>query len=371
MTSHTAFPSADSSFRAPCRSTQDLMLLLSEALAAGDEGDYERAISLTCPLLEDQRIRPEDRARFYRYLIQWSAGLGNPAQARFYASQGVRELRKTLGTTHELTLSLRSSELFWMCESGMADIAHRRFPDLIRDVEAHLESAHEIRWAVLMNSTIPFKQEGNFLQAAQRYEGILRAMRQHPPAEPLLGLLAHDNYAELLASAGFYERSLAEYAEVKDKTVAAFGARDSRTLRLRNRIAGVLFDAGKDEEAWKEWSSLLPEFDEILGPEHPESTRLRTLILLHCIDVGEDEAALKHAETLLAFPHAGADDAELAVIRSMVAELRGDVREEEVENGCWEEEEGVFEPGDSFFSPEYCPCALCSEETPLEIEKAG
>lgn len=286
MTSHSTFrfvPKSSGTFRT---TTQDLMLLSNEALAASNEGNYERAISLTCELLENQCIRPEDRARFYRNLVQWSAALANPAQARFYASQAVRELKKTLGTTHELTLSLRSSELFWMCESGLADIAERRFPDLIRDVDAHLKPNHEIRWAVLMNATVPLKQEGNFLQAAQRYEVIVRAMRQHPPSDPLISLLAHDNYAELLACAGLYERSLEEYAAVREKTESAFGAHDSRTLKLRNRIAGVYFDAGQKEQAWQEWNALLPEFDKALGPDHPESKRVRDLVMLHCIEKG-------------------------------------------------------------------------------------
>lgn len=368
MTAHTALPSNNLIFEMPRHSSQRLMLLLQEAFAAAQSADFERAITLTSGLLQDQRVRPEDRARLYRHLVQCSAALDNPAQARFYASQGVRELKKTLGATHELTLFLRSSELFWMCESGMADIAHRRFPDLIRDVESHLSSDHELRWAVLMNATVPLKQEGDFLQAIHRYEQILRAMRQNPPADPLLSLLAHDNYAELLATAGLYERSLAQYAAVIDETIEAFGPQDPRTLKLRNRIAGVLFDAGEDDKAWEQWEALLPEFDEVLGITHLESARLRTLLLLHCIECGDDDTALRHAQTLLDHPHTTTDDMEQATLRAIIADLQGKGGEAEETD---DDLEAVYAPGESFFSPEYCPCALCSGEEELPMDIAG
>ncbi|RRC94561.1 hypothetical protein [Schaalia canis] len=335
----------------------ELLSQFTQAIHAGDAGHYEDAIELTCELLNDQRIRPEDRGRFYRYLIQWSVECGNPSQARFYASQAVRELKGTLGATHEMTLQLRSSELFWMCESGMADIAHRRFPDLIRDVEEHLEPRHELRWAVLMNAVIPLKQQGNFTRAAQRYERILGSMRRRPPRDPLTLILARDNYAELLACAGNYERSLEQYGSLLEDVSAVFGERDPRTLMLRNRIAGVRFDAGQDEEAWEEWTVLLPVFDDVCGPSHPESARLRSLCLLHALEQGKEEEALGHAETLLAFPREDSDESDQAMIRAVIAELRGEAPAAESDQDGQQSE---WEPGQSFYAPDQCPCALCS-----------
>lgn len=351
-------------------SVKELLTRFTNALRAGDEGNYEHAIELTCELLQDQRIRPEDRGRFYRYLIQWSVALDNPTQARFYASQAVRELKKTLGPTHEMTLGLRSSELFWMCESGLGDIAHRRFPDLIRDVEENLDPHHELRWAVLMNAVIPLKQQGHFAQAVARYERILRSMRHRPPHNPLTHILARDNYAEVLACAGKYERSLNQYRALLEEATATFGSSDPRTLMLRNRIAAVHFDAGDDEQAWAQWQSLLPQFDEVFGPAHPESARLRSLCLLHCLEKGDNEVALAHAKALLAHPTEDSDEVDARMVRELIAHLQGEeaTGEEEcgAEGGSGTDEEKRLEGGgrawgrgESFAAPEHCPCALC------------
>lgn len=343
--------------------------LFRQASIAAHTGDYERAIEYACDILPQLRTHPEDCARLYRYLIQWAVALGNLAQARFYASQAVRELKATLGPTHELTLTLRSSELFWMCESGMSDIAQRRFPDLIRDVEAHLDARHELRWAVLMNAVIPLKQQGHFALAATRYERIVRSMRRRPPEDPVIFFLARDNYAEVLAYAGDYEQSLAHYLSLRADITEAYGPDDVRTLKLRYRIAGVLYEAGRLDEAWKEWNALLPRFEEVCGPEHPESRRLRTLILLHCLEEGMDDEALSHAEALLAHyaqsesdDEMGADAEEVAMIKGIIAELRGESPADEAEG---DKEFAIYEPGESFFAPESCPCALCRGEDAL------
>lgn len=184
---------------------------LSEALRSADLGDLVSAVAQVEAILDRGDVSVDAALYLRKHLIDWFGQMGMAAESRRTATAAAQEARVHLGPRHEMTLVMRSSELYWMCMSGYDDVAQRRFPELIRDVEKRLGPRDPLAWAVRTNSAMPLKRVGDFAGAARVYRRLLQDMSGVLEDTDMLVMTTRDNLAEVLAGAGSFEESTRLY----------------------------------------------------------------------------------------------------------------------------------------------------------------
>lgn len=272
---------------------------LAEALRAADLGDLPLAVTSVEEILETQDLRPMTALHLRKNLVDWFGRMGLPGESRRVATQAAEEARLHLGPRHELTLVLRSSELYWMCMSGFDDVASRRFPELLRDVEKRLGPKDPLAWAVRTNSAMPLKRQGDFAGAARVYRRLLQDMSGVLEDTDMLVMTTRDNLAEVLTGDGRYEESTRLYEGLLVDMLSMSRVGDRRVLRLRDEIAANAFCAGDFARAREMWGVLAEDCRRHLGECDPETARQRTLQVLLAIEQDDPVSVVHWCRTLL------------------------------------------------------------------------
>lgn len=272
---------------------------LAEALRSADLGDLATAVVKVEEILDRGDLGFEVSLRLRKNLIEWYGTLGAPGESRRIATAGAEEARVHLGPRHELTLVMRHSELYWMCMSGYDDVARKRFPELVRDVERTLGPRDPLAWAVRTNSAMPLKRDGDFAGAARVYRRLLDDMDGVLEPSDMLVLTTRDNLAEVLACDGRYEESTRLYEGLLGDMLARTRAGDRRVLRLRDEIAANTFCAGDTERARELWGVLAEDCRRHLGECDPETARQRTLQVLLAVEQGDRAGVVLWCRRLL------------------------------------------------------------------------
>lgn len=272
---------------------------LSEALRSADLGDLESAVAQVEEIL-DRGDASVDAALYLRkHLVDWFGRMGMAGESRRIATVAAEEARVHLGQRHEMTLVMRSSELYWMCMSGYDDVAQKRFPELIRDVEKRLGPRDPLAWAVRTNSAMPLKRAGDFAGAARVYRRLLQDMSGVLDDTDMLVMTTRDNLAEVLAGDGRYEESTRLYEALLVDMLAMSRVGDRRVLRLRDEIAANAFCAGDFGRARELWGVLAEDCRRHLGECDPETARQRTLQILLAVEQDDPEAVVHWCRVLL------------------------------------------------------------------------
>ena len=272
---------------------------LSEALRSADLGDLVSAVAQVEAILDRGDVSVDAALYLRKHLIDWFGQMGMAAESRRTATAAAQEARVHLGPRHEMTLVMRSSELYWMCMSGYDDVAQRRFPELIRDVEKRLGPRDPLAWAVRTNSAMPLKRVGDFAGAARVYRRLLQDMSGVLEDTDMLVMTTRDNLAEVLAGAGRFEESTRLYEALLVDMLAMSRVGDRRVLRLRDEIAANAFCAGDFGRARELWGVLAEDCRRHLGECDPETARQRTLQILLAVEQDDPEAVVHWCRVLL------------------------------------------------------------------------
>jgi len=272
--------------------------VVSGAMRAASRGELSRAVSEVRSVLGSD-VEPPAAMQLRRLLIGWLEAMDLLDQCRMTATEGVADLRARLGETHELTLVMRHSELYWMCMTGYDQVARGKFPALIRDIERRMGRTHELAWAARTNSAMPLKRSGDFAGAARIYRRLLRDMSAVLEDTDLPVLTTRDNLAEVLACDGQYEESTHLYEALLADVVAARRAGDPAVLRLRDEIASNVFCLGDHQRARELWAILAEDCRRHLGECAPETARQRTLQIALAVQDNDDAGAVRWCRVLL------------------------------------------------------------------------
>lgn len=300
---------------------------LSQALRAADAGDMEAAIAGVEDILTAGEADAKGRVVLRKMLIDWNAEIGEASECKRLASLAAEDARATLGQRHEITLIARHSELYWMCMTGYDEVARRRFPQLIRDVEKVLGPTDPLAWAVRTNSAMPLKRGGDFSGAARVYRRLLSDMAGVLRPTDLAVLTTRDNLAEVLALKGDYGESTRLYESLLEDLLGITRPGDRRVLRLRDEIASNAFCSGDIERARELWGVLAEDCRRHLGECDPETARQRTLQVALSVQQDDAVGVVRWCRLLLDNLPDGFEQADVDAFRAMMREYedRGDV----------------------------------------------
>ena len=295
---------------------------LSDAYRTADAGDLRSAAAKMEAILEDREIPLEIRIHLRRTLMEWYADMAQPVPAAKLATENAREACDAYGECDEMSLMMRSSELYWKSQAGYAKDAARRFPKLRRDVERTLGRHDTLAYAVRNNSAMPHKVMGEYAEAVEIYDELLVDLRKKlKPSDPVV-LTTRDNLAEVLAADGQLERSSEEYGKVMRGLLEAGSADDPRVLRIRHEIASNTHAMGDEVEAREMWSVLVEDCRRYLGECHEETARQRMLQVLLAVEQRDSEAVVMWCERLLDNLPPAWPAEEAAVFRQLLDEHR-------------------------------------------------
>ncbi len=272
---------------------------VSSAVRAAARGELTQAVSEVRSVLDAEEVEPSVGMQLRKLLIGWFEAMDALDQCRMTATEGVADLRARVGETHELTLVMRHSELYWMCMTGYDQVARDKFPALIRDIERKMGRTHDLAWAARTNSAMPLKRSGDFAGAARIYRRLLRDMSALLEDTDVPMLTTRDNLAEVLACDGQYEESTQLYEALLADVVETRREADPAVLRLRDEIASNLFCLGEHQRARELWAILAEDCRRHLGECAPETARQRTLQIALALQDNDDAGAVRWCRILL------------------------------------------------------------------------
>ncbi|WP_051125714.1 tetratricopeptide repeat protein [Schaalia vaccimaxillae] len=304
----------------------EIAIELAQVIKTAGRGDLKEAIEQGTSLLYRYRKdNPAAAIGIARMLIDWNGELGDVQECRKIASQCVIDAKGVLAPDDPNLLALRSSELYWMCMTGFDDIAERRFPKLLADVERAMGPNSSLSWAVRTNSVMPLKRRGDFARAAEIYRGIADDMGTIMEDSDPLRLTAMDNYAEALSGAGCFDEAIAQYREILEILLRCFPVGDRQGLRVRHEIAQNMWLAGNLQEAEDLWKVLAEDERRYLGECDEMTASTRMLLMAVCVDRGDLAQAARWGRRILENlpPTWPAVDAE--AVRSMFDEIEENI----------------------------------------------
>ena len=293
---------------------------LAAAVRAANAGNFADAIALMEEILEANDLPIDTLLTLHKSLIDWYGQDGDLPNARRVASNAARIAAAHLGKTAELTLILRHSELYWMCHVGLDDVAARRYPALIRDIDKTLGPTDPLSFVARNNQALPFKRQGKFGAATTLYRDLIADMSTVLEPNDSLLLGTRDNLAECLACDEHYEESTEVYQALLDDLIEELGPGHRRILRLRDDIASNHFCHGNVDYARDLWALLTEDCRKHLGETHVETARQRSLQIALSVVAGDCAATIKWCREFLTYPPPEMSAEDLAEFRELLAE---------------------------------------------------
>ena len=264
-----------------------------------DEGNYDRALSLTQEILAHEtatlgKMHPNTSTTLNNLAgIQRRQGLFAEAEVNY--GEALKRFKKLYGDNHPATIALVNNLGLVMETQGLYDEAEPLFRAAFSQAKEVLGTRHPTTLANMNNLAMLYEAQGVFKKAVPLYKSAINLYTNKVGAEHPDTIAVSNNLAYLYLLQGEYEKAAPVFEEVVKVWTNTLTEKHQKTLKGINNLARVYHKLERLDEAEPLFLKALEYRKEALGEKHMDV--MRSMMDLGSLYISQER--LDEAEPLL------------------------------------------------------------------------